>query len=107
MYVVLKILPTARLSCVKWSESPAVPCKFPFVGKPGLQVEPVNPEYPISYFEIVFPPNIIKTIVDSTNAFARQSDSNWSSTTEKEILQLFGTYINHNNEKVWHIWVHP
>jgi hypothetical protein len=55
-----------------WENSGAERPRFPFTGKPGINVDLEDPNNPLEYFELFCTPDIAEAIVRETNWYAQK-----------------------------------
>jgi hypothetical protein len=54
-----------------WTKSAAEQPRFPFTGKPSINVDSVNPSNPLEYFEFLCTPENAEVIARETNQYAK------------------------------------
>jgi hypothetical protein len=55
-----------------WAKSGAKRPRFPFTGKPGINVYLKDPSNPLEYFELFCTPEIMEVIARETNRYAKK-----------------------------------
>jgi hypothetical protein len=111
-----------------WANSGAEQPRFPFTGRPGINVDLEDPSNPLEYFELFHTPDIVEVIARETNWNAQKFLQNtpnlnlksrtrrWKAANRTEIIKLLAFFqLQGLNQKPYNkyyfaegkFWKHP
>jgi hypothetical protein len=88
-----------------WTKSVAEQPRFPFTGKPRINVDSVDPSNPLEYFELLCTPENAEVIARERNQFAknflgnmpniklRSRTHHWKEKNRNEIMKLLAAFL--------------